>query len=162
MNLIEQINRIQEIIKSKDAPAEFDNWVIPKLNKLKLEYEIEHNLKGHEFFDSEKEFLKSVKNGKIIIVTPKLDSELNYRHKTNSYDELLDLIKTYKSYPQYRNETTLKKLYDRFNNNEEIDLPIIIEFSDGRKRIFSGNTRIDIAFQLGMYPKAILIKSQNY
>lgn len=162
MNLNEQINRIQQIIENKTKQLEFDNWVLPTTSKLKLEYEVEHELKGNDFFDSEKGFLKAVKNGKIINVTPQLDSKLENRKKTDSYDELLSLIKRYKSYPQYRNEFTLKKLYERFRNNEEVDLPIIIEFSDGSKRIFSGNTRIDISFQLGITPKAILIKSQNY
>jgi hypothetical protein len=40
-----------------------------------------------------------------------------------------------------------------------MDLPIVIEFSNGSKRIFSGNTRMDIAFQLGINPKVLLVKS---
>jgi FlaA1/EpsC-like NDP-sugar epimerase len=73
--------------------------------------------------------------------------------------ELLDLIKSYRSYPEYRNEETLKAIYDGFKNNQPMDLPIVIEFKDGYKRIFSGNTRMDIAFQLGINPKVLLIKS---
>jgi hypothetical protein len=42
-----------------------------------------------------------------------------------------------------------------------MDLPIIIEFSDGTRKVFSGNTRLDVAFQLGIEPKVLLIKSEN-
>jgi hypothetical protein len=38
-----------------------------------------------------------------------------------------------------------------------MDLPIVIQ-DNGYKRIFSGNTRMDIAFQLGINPKVLLIK----
>ena len=39
-----------------------------------------------------------------------------------------------------------------------MDYPIVIEDEDGSKRVFSGNTRMDIAFQLGINPKVLLIK----
>ena len=42
-----------------------------------------------------------------------------------------------------------------------MDYPIVIEFSNGSKRVFSGNTRMDIAFQLGINPKVLLIKSNK-
>lgn len=59
-------------------------------------------------------------------------------------------------------ETTLKRveaIYNGYKNNSEMELPIVIEFNSGRRIIFSGNTRLDIAFQLGIVPKVLLIKS---
>jgi len=138
-----------------------EGWNIPSLSQLKQEFRVEHELKGNDFFDSEEDFLQAVKNGKIITVTPSIDAQIDYRSGTTSKDELLDLIRSYRSYPKYRNEETIQSLYDAFETNQSIDLPIIIEFSNGSKRIFSGNTRMDIAFQLGINPKALLIKSDR-
>lgn len=145
-------NILKEIIQ-------FDNWVVPSTSQLKQEFKVEHELKGNDFFENEDEFLQAVKDGKIITVTPSIDAQIDYRSRTSSREELLDLIQMYRSYPKYRNEDTLQALYDAFETNQPIDLPIVIEFTDGTKRIFSGNTRMDIAFQLGINPKALLIKS---
>jgi hypothetical protein len=83
------------------------------------------------------------------------------RSRKKNYDDILQLIKSYKSYPEFRNEETLQKIYDGFKNNDKMDLPIIIEFSDGTRKVFSGNTRLDVAFQLGIEPKVLFIKSKN-
>jgi hypothetical protein len=138
-----------------------EGWNMPSLSQLKQEFRVEHELKGNDFFDSEEDFLQAVQNGKTITVTPSIDAQIDYRSGTTSKDELLDLIRSYRSYPKYRNEETIQSLYDAFETNQSIDLPIIIEFVDGSKRIFSGNTRMDIAFQLGINPKALLIKSDR-
>lgn len=138
----------------------FSNWRIPSLPQLKQEFKIEHELKGNEFWDSEEEFLQAIKNGKITTITPSEDQNIDYRSGTESYDELLNLIKQYKSYPEYRNEDTLKSIYDGFKKGESMDLPIVIEDENGERRIFSGNTRMDIAFQLGINPKVLIIKGE--
>ena len=138
---------------------QFSNWKLPSLSQLKQEFKIEQEMKGNKFWENEDEFLNAIKNGKIVTITPSEDQNIDYRSGTESYDELLDLIQSYRSYPEFRNEETLKAIYDGFKNNESIDLPIVIEFQDGSKRIFSGNTRMDIAFQLGIDPKVILVKS---
>jgi hypothetical protein len=138
-----------------------EGWNMPSLSQLKQEFRVEHELKGNDFFDSEEDFLQAVQNGKIITVTPSIDAQIDYRSGTTSKDELLDLIRSYRSYPKYRNEETIQSLYDAFETNQSIDLPIVIEFANGSKRILSGNTRMDIAFQLGINPKALLIKSDR-
>jgi hypothetical protein len=145
--------------KQLKEAIQFNNWVVPSTSQLKQEFRIEHEMKGNDFFESEDEFLQAVENGKIITVTPAIDAQIGYRSGTTSREELLDLIKSYRSYPKYRNEDTIQSLYNAFETNQSIDLPVIIEFTDGTKRIFSGNTRMDIAFQLGINPKALLIKS---
>jgi hypothetical protein len=137
----------------------FTNWKKPSLSQLKQEFKIEQEMKGNEFFESEEDFLNAVKNGEIVTITPDQDAEIDYRSGTRSYEELLNLIKSYRSYPEFRNEKTLKSIYDGFKTNQPMDLPIVIEFSDGYRRVFSGNTRMDVAFQLGINPKVLLIKS---
>jgi hypothetical protein len=138
---------------------QFNNWKIPSTSQLKQEFKIEHEMKSNDFFNDEDEFLQAVNNGKIITVTPAVDAQIEYRSRTTSREDLLGLIQMYRSYPKYRNEDTLQALYDAFKTNQPVDLPIVIEFTDGTKRIFSGNTRMDIAFQSGINPKVLLIKS---
>jgi hypothetical protein len=136
----------------------FSNWKMPSLSQLKQEFKIEQEMKGNEFWEDEEAFLNAVKNGKIVTVTPSEDQDIDYRSGTESYEELLDLIKSYRSYPEFRNEKTLQSIYDGFKDNSSMDLPIVIEDDNGYRRIFSGNTRMDIAFQLGINPKVLLIK----
>jgi hypothetical protein len=150
--VIKLLNILRESIQ-------FNNWKIPSISQLKQEFKIEHEMKGNEFFNDEDEFFQAIKDGEVITVTPSMDIQIDNRSGTTSYDELLDLIKSYRSYPQYRNKDTLKAIYDGFKNNQAMDYPIIIEFADETKYIFSGNTRMDVAFQLGINPKALLIKS---
>ena len=138
----------------------FSNWKMPSSSQLKQEFKIEQEMKGNEFWDSEEEFLDAVKNGKIVTITPSEDQNIDYRSGTESYDELLDLIKSYRSYPEFRNEETLKAIYDGFKENKAMDYPIVIQDEDGSKRIFSGNTRMDIAFQLGINPKVLTVKGE--
>ena len=88
--------------------------------------------------------------------------------------ELLNLIKTYRSYPQYRNEDTLNAMKEAMLSGKPMDMPIIVrptaESSDYhaekemkeialgyRDRILAGNTRMDMAFMHGIEPKALII-----
>jgi len=145
-------------IKFSKGGIVFDNWVMPSINQLKLEYKVEHELKGNSFFESEQDFLDAVENASVVQVTPEMDDSISYRSRTKSYEELISLIRGYKSYPQFRNEKTVQSIYDGFQTNKEMDYPIVLQFKDGKKRILSGNTRMDIAFQLGINPKVLLIK----
>ena len=138
----------------------FSNWVMPSLSNLKQEFKIEQEMKGNEFWEDEEDFLNAVKNGKIITINSSEDQDIDYRSGTTSYEELLDLIKGYRSYPEFRNEKTLKAIYDGFKENKAMDYPIVIEDENGSRRVFSGNTRMDIAFQLGIDPKVLLIRGE--
>jgi hypothetical protein len=138
----------------------FSNWKIPSISQLKQEFKIEQEMKGNEFWEGEEEFINAVKNGKIITITPSEDQNIDYRSGTESYDELLGLIQSYRSYPEFRNEKTIKAIYDGFKNNQPMDYPIVIKDENGPRRIFSGNTRMDVAFQLGINPKVLLIKGK--
>ena len=138
----------------------FSNWKMPSQSNLKQEFKIEQEMKGNEFWEDEEEFMDAIKHGKIITITPSEDQNIHYRSGTESYDELLDLIQSYQSYPEFRNEKTLKAIYDGFKTNQPMDYPIVIEDENGPRRVFSGNTRMDIAFQLGINPKVLLIKGE--
>ena len=138
----------------------FSNWVMPSLSNLKQEFKIEQEMKGNEFWEDEEDFLNAVKNGKIITINSSEDQDIDYRSGTTSYEELLDLIQGYRSYPEFRNEKTLKAIYDGFKENKAMDYPIVIEDENGSRRVFSGNTRMDIAFQLGIDPKVLLIRGE--
>jgi DNA-binding transcriptional regulator YhcF (GntR family) len=150
--MIKLIDILKEIIQ-------FSNWKTPSLPQLKQEFKVEQILKNRHYWNSEEDFLEAVKNGKIVTITPEEDQNIDNRSYTESYDELLNLIQSYRSYPEFRNEETLQTIYDGFKNNKSMDLPIVMEFNNGRKRIFSGNTRMDIAFQLGINPKVLLVKT---
>jgi hypothetical protein len=138
----------------------FSNWKIPSLYQLKQEFKIEQEMKGNEFWEDEEDFLNAVKNGKIVTISSSEDQDIDYRSGTTSYEELLDLIQGYRSYPEFRNEKTLKAIYDGFKENKAMDYPIVIEDENDSRRIFSGNTRMDIAFQLGIDPKILLIRGE--
>lgn len=150
---------IKEMIE--DVNVQFSNWKRPSDDQLKNEFEREHRSKGNDFFDSEEDFIEAIHNADEIIITSNDDSLIDYRSGTRSKEELLRLIKGYRSYPQFRNEKTLDAIYDGFKNNLPMDMPIVIEFTDGERRVFSGNTRMDIAFQLGINPCVLLVKSDR-
>jgi hypothetical protein len=140
---------------------QYSSWIKPSVDSLKKEFKIEHELKGHDFFDSEEEFLEAALKAQVVTITPSEDARIAYRSRTESKEKLLSLIKSYRSYPKYRNEETLENLYTRFEQNKPMDMPIVIEFSNGRKRVFAGNTRMDIAFQLGINPEVLIVKSKK-
>lgn len=138
---------------------EFNNWKMPIVKQLELEYHVEHELKGNYFFEDKDDFFEAVENGNVEKITSDDDYKIDYRSHTSSKEALLNLIRGYRSYPQFRNEKTVEAIYDGFKENKPMDLPIVIKFKNGRRRIFCGNTRLDIAFQLGIEPKVLVIKS---
>lgn len=150
--MIKLVNLLKEVIG-------FSNWKMPSLSQLKQEFKIEQEMKNNKFWKNEEDFLIAVKNGKIVTITPNEDQNIYYRSGTTSYKELLNLIQGYRSYPEFRNEKTLKDIYYGFKNNQTMDYPIVIE-DENNRRVFSGNTRMDIAFQLGINPKVLLIKGK--
>ena len=150
------------------------NWVRPKVAMLKQEYEIEY--KKHLVHELDKDvfptvdsFLKAAKEGMVRTITKGHDYYIANRSHTKSMKELLSLIKTYRSYPQYRNEDTLNAMKDALLSGKPMDMPIIVrptamsqdeikEIASGKRdRIFAGNTRMDIAFMNGIEPKALII-----
>ena len=147
------------MVKLKDIlneAVQFTNWVRPTLSDLKREYKVEHELKGLNYFDSEKDFIDSISSASEEYITPQIDRAIEYRSNTKTYNDILKLIKGYRSYPEFRNEKTLQAIYAAFNSNDAMTMPIVIRDGD-RMRVFAGNTRMDIAFQLGINPKVLMV-----
>lgn len=148
------------MIKLKDILTEsrtFTNWRVPSNSDLKREYRVEHEMKGLGYFDTEQDFIKAVKNAKETIVTPAMDRKISGRSRTRTKEALFSLISSYRSYPKYRNEDTLDAIYRGFEKNEIMDMPLVIKDGD-YMRVMAGNTRMDVAFQLGINPKVLMIE----
>jgi len=148
------------MIKLKDILLEvvsYNAWVVPDEDTLRREFKVEHEYKGLNLFNDVEDFLTKVKNSKITSISKSDDMSIINRSRTQNFDSLLNLISSYASYPKYRNEDTLRDLYKKMEENKELDFPIVLQYPDGRRRIFSGNTRMDVAFQLGITPKVILV-----
>lgn len=153
-------NFIQHMMENK---IKFTNWIRPSDKDIELEYKIEYQIKPlkgqtNNAFPTVNDFKKAVKKAKVIDITPALDRKIEYRSKTKSKSQIINLIKGYASYPEFRNEKTIDMIYQGFEENKPMKMPFIIKFPDGRLRIMSGNTRTDIAQQMGVTPKAILIE----
>lgn len=139
----------------------YNQWVMPSLDTLKREFRVEHEKKGLDVFKDEADFIDAVHNAKVESISHQRDQDIDYRTGTGSFKELLDLIKGYASYPKYRNANTLKDLYKRFKSNQAMDYPIVLQYKDNSRRILSGNTRMDVAFQLGITPKVLIVKARK-
>jgi hypothetical protein len=147
MNAFEPVYRTI-LSEEKD---EHGHWVKPDDDSLRTEYKVEY---GHHFkhshgdhFPSYDDFHKAVHESPVEHITPDKDRHVGGRSHTKSFDDLHDLIKGYRSYPKYRNEKTLRALSDRVRDKQPTHLPIIMQHHDGRRQIFSGNTRADLANQ---------------
>lgn len=143
--------------------TQFNNWVMPKIDDIKLEYKVEYqlkNLKGmtNDAFPTEKDFIEAVQSAKKVTVTPSINKKISYRSNTGTQSQLLDLIRSYRSYPQYRNEKTIQALYDGFAENKPMKMPMVLKFFNGKMRVLGGNTRMDVAFQLGINPVVLMIE----
>jgi hypothetical protein len=142
----------------------FDNWVYPDTKDLELEYRIEyvgHYADPYETYKTSEEFVDAVNNSPTERITESMDDTIGYRSHTQNYNQLLSLISSYRSYPEFRNENTLQAIYDGFKNNSPMKMPIITKFPNGKLRIMSGNTRADIAIQLLGYYEAIILELGN-
>lgn len=153
---------LREVLQELNKVDGFTNWVKPSKEDLALEYKIEYEIKPLKqitgnAFPTVNSFLKAAKAAKVLRLTDSIDRKIEYRSRTKTKSSLLSLIKGYASYPQFRNEDTIEAIYDGFKSNEPMKMPIVLQFSDGRMRIMGGNTRLDIAFQLGVTPKVLLI-----
>lgn len=141
----------------------YDNWVHPDAESLKHEYRVEYEIKplkeltGNAFPTFE-DFLKAALNGTPTVITPELDATISYRSRTSSRESLLSLIRGYASYPKYRNEETIAHLYSSIEGGLPMTMPIVLRMPGGDLRVMGGNTRMDVAFHLGVNPKALVIE----
>jgi hypothetical protein len=157
------IKRFKQYIIEKDEKINFTNWIKPSNDDIALEYKIEYEIKPlkqitGDAFPTLQSFIDSVNKAKILVVTPEIDKKIQYRSHTKNKKDLLSLIRGYASYPKYRNEKTIESIYDAFKQNKPMKMPIVLIFPNRTMRIMSGNTRMDIARQLGIDPHVLLVK----
>jgi hypothetical protein len=138
-------------------------WVLPTREDLAREFAVEHQRKGLGFFNSEDEFMNAINLGTVKDVTTDLDKTIGNRSFTTDRTALRNLISGYGSWPQYRNDATLQRLYSGLNQGAQIPMPIVIQYNNGlNNRILSGNTRMDASRHLGLTPQALFINATNY
>lgn len=141
----------------------FNEWNKASEQTLRREYYVEYVLKNfgalcNDCFPEPEDFIEAHERSRVITITPEIDSMISYRSRTSSKEKLINLIRGYRSYPEFRNEQTVEDIYDGFKLNRTMEMPIVFNFSNCGMRVFSGNTRMDIAFQLGINPKVVLIE----
>lgn len=130
-------------------------FVRPTIENLRQEYHVECVLKGMNLCSLE-DFLERAMNAPLVTWTAQKDKQTEYRSHTKTKERLLKLIRGYRSYPEFRNEKTIENLYDRIGSGKEMTAPIVIKRND-KMRVLAGNTRLDVAFQLGVTPSVLLI-----
>lgn len=154
---------VEEAIKKLEESTVYSSWVRPNDKDLELEYKVEYDIKPLKAmtvnaFPTVESFKKAAKSAKVIKLTPNIDSKIAYRSRTKTKEQILNLIRGYASYPQFRNEKTIDAIYDAFEKNKPMTMPIVLKMPDGSMRIMGGNTRADISIQMGVIPQAILIE----
>ena len=147
----------------EDVKFKFNNWVKPTDEDIRHEYDIEYVKKGlgdlvDDAWPTFEDFHEAVKKAKVVKVTPQMDAMIQYRSGTRTQDELLNLIRGYRSYPKFRNEKTLQAIYDGFRNGKPMKMPLVLKWSNRKMRVLGGNTRMDVAFQLGVNPKVLMVE----
>lgn len=133
-------------------------WIKPTEDNLKHEFKVEIELKGNNFFSSWEQFKTQADAAQVVELTAAMDRKISYRSRTKSKQQLINLIRGYRSYPEFRNEQTIENLYTRISNDETMTMPIVLKFNNGQMRVLGGNTRLDVAFQLGKTPKVLMIE----
>jgi len=155
------IIRLKQILMETKS-IKFSNWIIPDKESLKLEYDVEY--KNHmiyqygDIWPTFDDFYNEVKSAPIKEIDENLDRRIGNRSRTKTYSQLIGLVSSYRSWPKYRNEGTVKDIYKGFKNNKPMKMPLILVEDNDDLVVMSGNTRMDIAFQLGIYPKVLMIK----
>jgi 8-oxo-dGTP pyrophosphatase MutT (NUDIX family) len=137
------------------------SWKKPDSKSIQHEYDIEytHHAKHHygHIFPTVGHFKRAIDASPVVKVTPDMDSKIGYRSHTKDFDSLHSLISGYASYPEFRNKDTLTSLNHRIKNGHPTDMPIVFKHSNGSLRVFSGNTRMDIAKHHGIHPEVVVV-----
>lgn len=132
-------------------------WTKPSVENLKQEYHVEIVLKKNNYFSTIDQFLAAAEKGEVAEINKATDSKIAYRSRTSSKQQLINLIKGYRSYPEFRNEKTIDNLFERIGSGQTMTMPIVLRFKDGSLRVMAGNTRMDVAFQLGVCPTVLIL-----
>ena len=140
--------------------ASYSAWRMPDSKNLKQEYNVEykHHVRdwAGDIWPTYKDFIDDVKKAKKTKVSASVDRSIGNRSHTKNKEQLLRLIKSYASYPEFRNEKSIDNLYKRVENNESLDMPLVLNTSHGLQ-IMAGNTRMDVAQHMGVSPMILVI-----
>jgi hypothetical protein len=141
----------------------YHHWVVPSEEKLRLEYKVEYQLKNlgallGNPFPTVESFLEAVRNPFTEVITREADQKIQNRSRCPDMQSLRALVSRYRSWPEFRNDETLNAIVDGFKNSRKMDMPIVLERNDFSRRVFSGNTRMDIAFMFGISPDVIILR----
>lgn len=140
----------------------FNRWVMPSDAKLALEYKVEYQLKNlgsmyENPFPKLSDFLNAVRTAKIEVISKVEDRRIENRSRCKTMEDLRSLVSRYRSWPEFRNDGTLRAIEAGFLQNRPMEMPIVFKYG-AVKRIFSGNTRMDIAFMNNIDPHVICIR----
>lgn len=152
------------IFTKKDDFIKPARWIKPRQQDFQKEWKIEWNLQMKpvygDLFPKYDDFKKHVsRHGKTVSITHAIDATIERRSRRNYFEDLISLLKTYKSWgTPYRNERTVAALDERIRTGGTMAMPIILNFvgrewknpwaksKGSHKVILGGNTRSDIAF----------------
>lgn len=127
------------------------NWVENSIADLQLEYKVEY--KNHtihsmgDIWPTFEDFQQAYILGKTISVDWAAVGKIARATTYKSPEALLDMIKGYRSYPEFCNEQTFQAIIDGIESGAEMKLPIVLN-SNGRLIMFSGNTRTNLSLIL--------------
>jgi hypothetical protein len=142
----------------------YNNWVRYTPESLKsdfVEYKKKENNKwknranriGSRFpiFNSLEHFKEILDKTEIKNLTDSMDRKINNRSRTDSIEDLKGLVSG------YVRPRDVDKIVKGYESGARIPLPIVIEGDKG-SWIMAGNTRLDVAFILGVQPKVLWVK----
>lgn len=127
----------------------FNNWVYPTPEELKEMY----NNEGNEYFKNFKEFMQSVREGRII----KLDSSYINGASIKNKKQLLDYVRNNPS-SGYTVEG-VEAIYNKYKKGEKMPLPVMVIFEMGERELISDLVSLVATKHLKITPKILLIKT---
>lgn len=149
------------LLNERIEPAShFNNWVVPSNSALEKEYKVEylHHIVYNfgEMWPNFADFVHAATVGRVITLSEADDRRIGNRSRMDNMFDLVQLVSTYRSWPEFRNMNTLIDMISRFKNNEPMTMPIVLS-KRGDMFLMSGNTKLDIAFMMNVEPKALVI-----
>lgn len=138
----------------------FNHWVKPSQASIEKEYNVEykhHIIYGFgDLWPTLDDFTHAVNNAIVKSLSKEDDFRVENRSHTKNMIDLVNLVSTYQSWPEFRNMETLTDMIMRFKENNPMTMPIILSENDNFF-IMSGNTKLDIAFMMGITPRVLII-----
>ncbi len=102
------------------------------------------------------DFIFAAKQGSIELLTEPLALRLDNLSHLRTMEELVQLVSAYQSWPEYRNMDTLRDMIMRFKRHAPLTMPIVLD-QQGCYFLMAGNTKLNIAFMMGIVPKILVV-----